>query len=70
MIGEDIPNTVLAILHWQYSRGDEKLDMKTSFFPYNFAKHGLAKLLIIYLTTRDHPRLKPHGPRPAGDGGT
>ena len=34
-------------------------------FPHNFAKHGIAKLLIIYLTTRDHPRSKSHGPGPA-----
>ena len=38
------------------------LDVKISFFRYNFAKHELAKLLIIYMTTRDYPRSKPHGP--------
>ena len=35
------------------------------FFRYNYAKHELAKLLIIYMTTRDHPRSKSHGPGPA-----
>ena len=27
-----------------------------TLFRYNFPKNGLAKHLIIYLTTRDHPR--------------
>ena len=35
---------------------------ENQFFPYNFAKHGLAKRMIIYFITRDHPRSKPHGP--------
>ena len=39
------------------------------FFPCNFAKLGFAKILLIYLTTRDHPRSKPPGPEPAGVGG-
>ena len=30
------------------NKTDEKLDVKISFFRYNFAKHELAKLLIIY----------------------
>ena len=36
---------------------------ENQFYGCNFAKHELAKLLIIYLTTRDRPRSKPHGPR-------
>ena len=42
---------------------------KNQFFRYNLAKHELAKLLIIYMTTRDHPRSNPHGPGPAWVGG-
>ena len=42
---------------------------QNQFFRYNFAKHELAKLLIINMTTRDHPRMKPDGPRPAEVGG-
>ena len=36
-----------------------------SVFRYNFAKHELAKLLIIYMKTRNLSRSKPHDPRPA-----
>ena len=46
-----------------------KVGRENRFFSYNFAKHGLAKVLIIYLITRDHPRSKPHSPWPAGVGG-
>ena len=38
---------------------------ENQFFRNNFDKRGLAKLLIIYLTTKDDPRSKPHGPGPA-----
>ena len=38
-------------------------------FYYNFAKHGLAKLLIIHSITKDHPRSKLHSPWPVGVGG-
>ena len=31
----------------------------TSFFRQNFAKHELARLWIVYLTTKDRPRSKP-----------
>jgi len=59
---------VWRLLVWR-NKTDEKLDVKISFFGCNFAKHELAKLLTIYMTTRDHPRSKPHGPGPAGVGG-
>ena len=42
---------------------------ENQFFRYNFANDGLAKLLIIYMTARDHPRSRPHGPGPTGVGG-
>jgi len=46
-----------------------------TFQPSRSVKHGLAKLLIFYLqlifyvTTRDRPLSKPHGPWPPGVGG-
>ena len=46
-----------------------KVGRKNVFFRYNFAEHGLVKLLIIYLTAREDPRPKPHGPEPAWVGG-
>ena len=49
-----------------FNKTDEKLEVKSSFFVTSFAKHELTKLLIIYMTTRDHPRSEPHGPGPAG----
>ena len=60
---------LVSRLVWR-NKTEEKLDIKISFFfRYNFAKHELAKLLTIYMTTRDHPRSKPHGPGPTGVGG-
>ena len=37
-----------------------------SFQPSRSVKHGLAKLLLSYFTTRDRPLLQPHGPGPEG----
>ena len=34
---------------------DREVGRENQFFRYNFAKHELAKLLIIYMTKRDHP---------------
>ena len=47
----------------------EKFAVKKQFFPSSSVKHGLAKHLIFYFTTRDCPLSKPHGPWPAAVGG-
>ena len=46
-----------------------KVQGKKQSFRSSSVKHGLAKLLIFYFTTRDRPLSKPHGPWPAGVGG-
>ena len=33
---------------------------KNNFVQFSSVKHGLAKLLTFYFTTRDRPLLKPH----------
>ena len=39
-----------------------KIRGKNQFFRSGSVTHGLAKLLIFYLTSRDRPLSKPHGP--------
>ena len=45
-----------------------KVGRENQFFRYNFAKNKLAKLLIIYWTTKDHPGPKSHSSWPSGVG--
>ena len=54
---------VTELDRWEVGRENQ-------FFRYYFVKHWLAKLLIIYLTTRDHLRPKPHVPESTGVGGS
>ena len=56
-------------LMWPYLAWARPSSARADSMIWNFAKHGLEKLLIIYSTTKVHPRLNPNSPWPAVVGG-